>query len=91
MGRAFPKYVKFGVGNQQTHVLVRKHPWIVGVPFVILIVGASFAMVPFTQTRYELEKQQTTQVRCALSYIILRVSNMGGHLDDERAGAGTEE
>ncbi|KAI0026696.1 cytochrome c oxidase assembly protein COX16-domain-containing protein, partial [Vararia minispora EC-137] len=42
--------------------LIRKHPSLFGVPFLILMVGASFALVPFTQTRYDLQEQQTSQV-----------------------------
>ncbi|KAL5511391.1 COX16 [Sanghuangporus vaninii] len=41
---------------------VRKNPLLFGVPFVLLIVGASFAMTPFTQTRYDLQNQKHSSV-----------------------------
>ena len=42
---------------------VRRSPLLFGVPFVCLIVGASFGLQAFTQTRYELHSQKVTQVR----------------------------
>ncbi|TFY55792.1 hypothetical protein EVJ58_g8019 [Rhodofomes roseus] len=44
------------------HRLLRKHPSLFGVPFVIIVVGASFAMQSFTQTRYDLHDKKVTQV-----------------------------
>lgn len=41
---------------------VRKNPALFGVPFVLLIVGASFAMTTFTQTRYDLQNQRHSSV-----------------------------
>ncbi|OJT14081.1 Cytochrome c oxidase assembly protein COX16, mitochondrial [Trametes pubescens] len=38
----------------------RKHPALFGVSFVLLIVGASFGMQQFTQTRYELHDQKVS-------------------------------
>jgi len=34
-----------------------------GVPFLLLMVGASFGLQAFTQTRYDLHSQKVTQVR----------------------------
>jgi len=42
--------------------IVRKHPALFGVPFLIIIVGASFGMTAFTQTRYDLQNQRASQV-----------------------------
>ncbi|TBU35400.1 cytochrome c oxidase assembly protein COX16-domain-containing protein [Dichomitus squalens] len=40
--------------------LFRRYPALFGVPFVLLIVGASFGMQQFTQTRYDLHSQKVT-------------------------------
>ncbi|RDX46970.1 hypothetical protein K466DRAFT_581209 [Polyporus arcularius HHB13444] len=40
--------------------LFRRYPALFGVPFVLLIVGASFGMQQFTQTRYDLHAQKVT-------------------------------
>ncbi|OBZ69301.1 Cytochrome c oxidase assembly protein COX16, mitochondrial [Grifola frondosa] len=42
--------------------ILRKYPLIFGVPFVLVIVGASFGMQSFTQTRYDLQDQKVSQV-----------------------------
>ncbi|KAG6327637.1 hypothetical protein ID866_11452 [Astraeus odoratus] len=41
---------------------IKKHPWLFGVPFCLIIVGASFGLQTFTQTRYDLQDQKTKQV-----------------------------
>ncbi|THH12548.1 hypothetical protein EW146_g7590 [Bondarzewia mesenterica] len=41
---------------------IRRNPLLFGVPFVCLIVGASFGLQAFTQTRYELHNQKVTQM-----------------------------
>ena len=43
--------------------MLRRYPALFGVPFVIIIVGASYAMQTFTQTRYDLHDKKVTQVR----------------------------
>ena len=43
--------------------LFRRYPALFGVPFVLLIVGASFGMQQFTQTRYDLHSQKVSAVR----------------------------
>ncbi|KAK0496719.1 hypothetical protein EDD18DRAFT_1163588 [Armillaria luteobubalina] len=52
-----------------------RNPLIFGIPFVLIMVGASFAMTPFTQTRYDLHDQQVKAVSTLLlppsSYYIL--------------------
>lgn len=42
---------------------VRRYPALFGVPFVLLIVGASFGLETFTQTRYDLQSQRSAVVR----------------------------
>ncbi|KAI8982915.1 cytochrome c oxidase assembly protein COX16-domain-containing protein [Trametes punicea] len=40
--------------------IFRKYPALFGVPFVLIIVGASFGLQQFTRTRYELHDQKVT-------------------------------
>lgn len=42
--------------------VIRKHPAVFGVPFLLLIVGASFGLQAFTQTRYDFHAQKVQQV-----------------------------
>ncbi|KAI0807976.1 cytochrome c oxidase assembly protein COX16-domain-containing protein [Fomes fomentarius] len=54
--------------NEATYSkLFRRYPALFGVPFVLLIVGASFGMQQFTQTRYDLHAQKVTAVRPPLT------------------------
>ncbi|KAF8646925.1 hypothetical protein AX16_007017 [Volvariella volvacea WC 439] len=41
---------------------VKKHPSLFGVPFVLLMVAASYGLSTFTQTRYELHDQKVKTV-----------------------------
>lgn len=41
---------------------VQKHPALFGVPFVLLMVAASYGLTMFTQTRYDLHDQKVKQV-----------------------------
>lgn len=52
--------------SNKVNSLFRRYPLLFGGPFIAVIVGASFAMTQFTQTRYEVQKQKTQQVRRAL-------------------------
>jgi hypothetical protein len=45
---------------------LKRHPALFGVPFLLVMVGASFGMQAFTQTRYDLHSQKVTQVRTGL-------------------------
>ncbi|KAH9484509.1 Cytochrome c oxidase assembly protein COX16, mitochondrial [Psilocybe cubensis] len=42
--------------------LVRKHPSLFGVPFVLIMVAASFGLTTFTQTRYDLHDKKVKNV-----------------------------
>lgn len=44
---------------------VKKNPALFGVPFVLLMVAASYGLTTFTQTRYDLHDQKVKQV-CGL-------------------------
>ena len=45
------------------HVTLRKYPGLFGIPFLILMVGASFGLQSFTQVRYDLHDQKVQNVR----------------------------
>ena len=53
--------------------LFRRYPALFGVPFVLLIVGASYGMQQFTQTRYDLHSQKVTAV-CFTPYMLLKLA-----------------
>ncbi|KAH9928464.1 cytochrome c oxidase assembly protein COX16-domain-containing protein [Epithele typhae] len=40
--------------------LLKRYPALFGVPFVLIVVGASFAMQNFTQTKYDLQSQKVS-------------------------------
>ena len=42
---------------------LRRNPLLFGVPFVMIMVVASYALVPFTQTKYELQDRRVSKVR----------------------------
>jgi cytochrome c oxidase assembly protein subunit 16 len=42
---------------------MRRSPLLFGVPFVLIMVVASYALVPFTQTKYELQDRRISKVR----------------------------
>ena len=43
--------------------LVRRHPSFFGIPFLLLMVGASYGLTLFTQTRYDLHDKRVKNVR----------------------------
>lgn len=58
-----PTFSSNPLKTNPVHRVLRKYPALFGVPFVIIIVGASYAMQTFTQTRYDLYDKKVTQVR----------------------------
>ena len=93
---AFPRNPFTSWKHGQTHRLLKKHPSIFGVPFLLLIVGSSFALQPFTQARYDLQDKKITAARRRRTALHL------AHLTDDllctgiegaavEAGAGQEE
>lgn len=56
--------------------LLKRHPSLFGVPFILLMVGASFAMTSFTQTRYDLQSQRVKQVCTPLHIRLEHSSNI---------------
>ena len=57
-----PTFQSNPVSHSRWNQVFRKNPALFGVPFVLIVVGASFGMTTFTSTRYELQKQRTTTV-----------------------------
>ncbi|CAE6407007.1 unnamed protein product [Rhizoctonia solani] len=41
---------------------LKRHPSYFGLPFVLLMVGGSFALSSFTQTRYDLHEKRVSQI-----------------------------
>ncbi|KAH8114007.1 cytochrome c oxidase assembly protein COX16-domain-containing protein [Phellopilus nigrolimitatus] len=58
---AFPNNPLNRSSDSSLNSMLRKYPALFGMPFV-LIVGASFAMTPFTRTRYDLQNQRNSSV-----------------------------
>src|SRR5882762_2998171 len=58
-----PTFPSNPLTSQPVHRILRKYPGLFGIPFLILIVGASFGLQSFTQTRYDLHDQKIQQVR----------------------------
>jgi cytochrome c oxidase assembly protein subunit 16 len=56
---AFPTQVR----RRPIHKTLNKHPALFGVPFLLVIVGSSFALSQFTQTKYDYQDQKTSAVR----------------------------
>ncbi|KAF9460679.1 cytochrome c oxidase assembly protein COX16-domain-containing protein, partial [Collybia nuda] len=42
--------------------VIRKYPGLFGVPFLLIMVGASYGLSTFTQTRYDMHDQKVKQV-----------------------------
>ncbi|KAK1227768.1 Cytochrome oxidase assembly [Marasmius sp. AFHP31] len=45
---------------------IQQKPWLFGIPFVLLMVAASYGMTTFTQTRYDLHDQKVKKARIQL-------------------------
>jgi hypothetical protein len=68
---AFPTQVR----RRPIHKTLNKHPALFGVPFLLVIVGSSFALSQFTQTKYDYQDQKTSAVRihrraCSVKYAV---------------------
>lgn len=60
---------------------LRKNPAVFGIPFILIIIGASYGLASFTQTRYDLQDKKVKMVRlfvlsfrCHYSLILLQVN-----------------
>jgi cytochrome c oxidase assembly protein subunit 16 len=57
--------------QEKVYKAIRKRPFLFfGLPFISIIVGASFFMTRFTQTRYDYQKTRT-QIVCFLALFLI--------------------
>ena len=70
-GSTMPTFSRNPLNEAEYSKLFRRYPALFGVPFVLLIVGASFGMQQFTQTRYDLHAQRVTAVRILTGLLLL--------------------
>lgn len=52
---------------------IKRNPLLFGVPFCLIIVGASFGLQTFTQTRYDLQDQKVKQVQAMIHSVIFLI------------------
>jgi hypothetical protein len=57
-----PAFPSRSLSESPLHRRLKKHPALFGIPFLLVMVGASFGLQAFTQTRYDLHSQKVTQV-----------------------------
>ncbi|KAF7799357.1 hypothetical protein EIP86_010589 [Pleurotus ostreatoroseus] len=57
-----PPFARNPLNPHPIHTLLRKHPSLFGIPFLIIIVGASFGLQSFTQTRYDLQDKKVQKL-----------------------------
>ncbi|KAH9980907.1 cytochrome c oxidase assembly protein COX16-domain-containing protein [Lactifluus volemus] len=57
-----PAFASRPLNGSPIHQQLKRHPALFGIPFLLVIVGASFGLQAFTQTRYELHSQKVTQM-----------------------------
>ena len=58
-----PPFSSHSLKPNLLHERLRKHPSLFGIPFLVIIVGASFGLQGFTQTRYDLHDKKVQNVR----------------------------
>lgn len=87
-----PTFSSNPLHSHPVHRLLKKHPSLFGVPFLLIMVGASFGLESFAQTRYDLHSQKVTQVRFRPAHVSLYewVDADGTCAGDEGAGARAE-
>jgi hypothetical protein len=64
-----PAFASKPLNKSPLYRRLKKHPALFGVPFLLVMVGASFGLQTFTQTRYDLHSQKVTQVRGAPTFL----------------------
>ncbi|KAI0076429.1 hypothetical protein K474DRAFT_1622858, partial [Panus rudis PR-1116 ss-1] len=57
-----PTFQRNPLNTNPIHRVLRKHPSLFGIPFILLMVGASYGLQTFTQTRYDLHDQKVKAV-----------------------------
>lgn len=58
-----PTFQSNPLNTSPVHRTLRRHPAWFGIPFLAIMIGASYGLQSFTQTRYELADQKVKQVR----------------------------
>ncbi|THH28208.1 hypothetical protein EUX98_g5987 [Antrodiella citrinella] len=53
-----PTFQSNPLNPKPVHRVFRRHPTYFGVPFLLIMVGASYGLQTFTQTRYDLQDQK---------------------------------
>ena len=64
-----PAFPSRPLNKSPLYLRLKRHPALFGVPFLLVMVGASFGLQSFTQTRYDLHSQKVTQVRPTPSFL----------------------
>ncbi|CAL1705799.1 unnamed protein product [Somion occarium] len=57
-----PTFSSNPISSNPIHRTLRKHPSLFGLPFLLIMIGASYGLQTFTQTRYELADQKVKQI-----------------------------
>lgn len=70
---------------------MRRNPALFGIPFVVLMLGASYGLSYFTQTKYELQDQRVSAVRLRCGILHSPRAQLYGIAGEQGAGAGSEE
>lgn len=62
-GDEMPSFQSNPLNVNPLHRTLQKHPAYFGIPFLLIMVGASYGLQSFTQTRYDLQDQKVHAVR----------------------------
>ncbi|KIJ59734.1 hypothetical protein HYDPIDRAFT_100140 [Hydnomerulius pinastri MD-312] len=57
-----PTFQANPIKSSSINSTLKRYPVLFGLPFVLIIVGASFGLQTFTQTRYDLQEKKVKQV-----------------------------
>ncbi|KXN91465.1 Cytochrome c oxidase assembly protein COX16, mitochondrial [Leucoagaricus sp. SymC.cos] len=57
-----PAFESRPLNASRVNKAVKRNPALYGIPFLLLMVGASYGLTTFTQTRYDLHDQKVKQV-----------------------------
>lgn len=57
-----PTFASKPLNKSPLYLRLKRYPALFGVPFLLVMVGASFGLQSFTQTRYDLHSQKITQM-----------------------------
>ena len=89
-----PTFSSRPLGTSQLNRSIKRNPALFGVPFILLMVVASYGLTTFTQIKYDLHDQKVKQVRAqvqvfmCLCELFLFLKCIQGH---ERARTGVSQ